>query len=469
MRKRMSGTMEKRMRTDAVLTKELMDHIDQILDATYDDLLISDGKGKVIAVNATFEKMYGLAREETLGKTVYQLEAEGYFKPSVVAKTLKEKQKISLQQKTQKGRDVLVTATPVFDDAGEICFVISYSRDITEMVELQRQVEQYREELERLLGGAPEDVVISASEESKAVVTRIKTMAAYDASVIITGPSGVGKTMYARQIHKQSPRSSGPFIEMNCAAIPETLMESELFGYEKGAFTGASEKGKAGFIELADKGTLFLDEISELSIPLQAKLLSVIQDKMVTRVGGVKPKKVDFRLITATNKDLAKAVADGLFREDLYYRLNVLHLDVLPLKDRKADIVPLSEHFLEAFNIRYNKRKEFDPKALQSILNYSWPGNVRELSNIVERTAMMTEGDIIKEISFGANDEFSLQEAVDLFEAIDLNEQLERFEGELYRKAWKKYKSSTKVAKILSVSQPTAHRKIRKYCRDYSE
>lgn len=455
--------------TNTILTKELIDHIDQILEAIHSDILISDGDGVVIAIASTFEKMYGLKREYALGKTIYQLEEEGYFKPSIVARVLKEKKRLSLQQKNNTGGDILVSATPVFDEQGDIAFVISYSRDITELLELQNQVKQYSEELDRLKGGASEERIISVSKQSQDVYTSMRTIAAYDASVLLTGPSGVGKTLYARHIHKLSTRRDGPFIEMNCAAIPETLMESELFGYEKGAFTGASEKGKAGFVELADKGTLFLDEITDLSLPLQAKLLSVIQDKKVTRVGGVKPKKVDFRLITATNRDLAKALADGAFREDLYYRLNVLHLEVLPLKDRKEDIIPLSEYFLEEFNARYQKRKTFDAKAMQSLLNYSWPGNVRELSNVVERTAMMTEGDLIESIDFsgvsGADDE----DAADLFEVVDLNRQLENVERRYFIKAWEKYGSSTKVAEALSISQPTAYRKLKKYVWDYSE
>ena len=293
------------------LTKKLIDNIDLILDATHNDLLISDGDGKVIVINSTFEEMYGLKKDDTLGKTIYQLEEEGYFKPSIVARVLKEKKRISMQQKNQEGRDFLVTASPVFDDDGNVIFVISYSRDITEMIELQKQIKQYSEELNRLRGGQEEQKVIAESKESRDMQERISTMAAYDANVILTGPSGSGKTMYARQIHAKSERKNGPFIEMNCAAIPEALLESELFGYEKGAFTGASEKGKAGLVELAQKGSLFLDEISEMPLPLQAKLLKVIQDKTVTRVGGIKEKKVDFRLITATNQDLAELVKEG--------------------------------------------------------------------------------------------------------------------------------------------------------------
>ena len=451
------------------LSKELIDNVDLILDATHDDLLISDGEGRIIAVNSSFEERYGLPREETLGKTVYQLEEEGYFKPSIVSRVLKEKERISLQQENNVGRVILVTAMPVFDEDGGIRYVISFSRDITEMVELQKQVKQYSEELNRLRGASENETIIAESKETRDMQETLSTMAAYDANVILTGPSGAGKTMYARQIHLQSDRQKGPFIEVNCAAIPGTLLESELFGYEKGAFTGASEKGKAGFVELADKGTLFLDEVSELPLALQAKLLKVIQDKTVTRVGGIKEKKVDFRLIAATNKNLTALVREGMFREDLYYRLNVLHLDVLPLAARKDDILPLAEYFLQKFNEEYGQNKSFGPSALKQLQQYNWPGNVRELSNVVERSAMMTRGDIIEEIAFGDMGTSDAEQLLDVFEEIDLNAHLEAIEGDLFRRAWKQYRSSTKVAKALSISQPTAHRKIKKYCPDYSE
>lgn len=451
------------------MKQKLIENIDMILDAMRDDLLISDGEGRIIAVNTSFEERYGLRRENTLGKTVFELEEEGYFKPSIVSRVLQEKQRISLQQENNIGRVILVTAEPVFAEDGSIRFVISYSRDITEMVQLQKQVKEYSEELNRLRSGSEGDQIIAESKEARDMLESVSTMAAYDANVILTGPSGSGKTMYARQIHQLSERRDGPFIEVNCAAIPESLLESELFGYERGAFTGASEKGKAGFVELADKGTLFLDEISELPLPLQAKLLKVIQDKTVTRVGGTKEKKVDFRLIAATNRDLASLVKEGAFREDLYYRLNVLHLDVLPLAARKDDILPLAEHFLRNFNEKYGQHKTFGAEVLKQLRQYKWPGNVRELSNVVERSAMMTREDTIDEVAFGDMDVTDSMQIMDVFEGIDLNAHLEAVEGTIIRRAWEQYRSSTKVAKILSISQPTAHRKIKKYCPDYSE
>lgn len=461
--------MKDKTAQNSLLTKELTDNIDLILDAIHDDLLITDSQGKVIFVNETFENVYSLSRNQAIGKTVYQLEEEGYFKPSIVSLVLKEKKKLSLRQKTNLGRDVLVTATPVLDENGEILFVFSYSRDITELTELEEKVRQYSEELHRLRSSESKDVIIAESQEAQEMQERLNTMSAYDANVILTGPSGVGKTMYARLIHNQSDRKNGPFVEMNCAAIPETLLESELFGYEKGAFTGASEKGKAGMVELAQKGTLFLDEISELPLSLQAKLLKVIQDKTVTRVGGTKEKKLDFRLITATNRDLSDLVRQGKFREDLYYRLNVLHLDVLPLAERKDDILPLCEYFLQKFNEKYGQEKKFDVTALQRLKRYNWPGNVRELSNVVERSAMMTQETVIKEIAFGDLEPANTAKIMDVFESVDLNAYIEEMEGEIIRKAWDKYKNSSKVAKALAISQPTAYRKIKKYCPDYSE
>ena len=452
-----------------VLTKELIDNINMILDATHDDLLISDGEGRIIVVNSSFEKLYGLTREETIGRTVYQLEEEGYFKPSIVARVIKEKKRISMQQENNVGRVILVTAMPVFGDKEEIRYVISFSRDITEMIELQNQVRRYRDELERLRGSGGGERMIAESKASRDIQESIKAMAAYDANVILTGPSGSGKTMYARMIHNQGRRQNGPLIEVNCAAIPEALLESELFGYEKGAFTGASEKGKAGFVELADQGTLFLDEISEMPLPLQAKLLKVIQDKKITKVGGTKEKKVDFRLIVASNSDLAALVREGRFREDLYYRLNVLHLDIPPLSMRKEDIIPLAEYFLQSFNEKYGKEKTFGPGALRKLEQYRWPGNIRELSNVVERSAMMTGDEIIEEITFGDLDVNDAEHIMETFEEIDLNAHIEAIEGEIFRRAWKRYRSSTKVAKALSISQPTAHRKIKKYCGGYSE
>ena len=280
-------------------------------------------------------------------------------------------------------------------------------------------------------------------------------------NVLLLGASGVGKTMLAREIHKRSRRCCGPFVDINCAAIPDTLLESELFGYEEGAFTGAGKGGKKGLVEMAEGGTLLLDEISEMPMTLQAKLLKTIQDKEIVRVGGTKMVAVDFRLLTATNKDLEQMVDEGSFRRDLYYRLNVVSLNIPTLKERQKDIVPLSQFFLKEFNERYDKEKEFHPNALEAFMEYDWPGNVRQLANVIERVAVTTNENILTCQMLPPS--LSCSEKAKKDVEGDLTLALEAFEREIIRGAYEKYKSSTEVGKALNISQPTAYRKIKKY------
>lgn len=447
----------------------LIENFDAIFDAIHDDILISDGEGMVLRVSPTFEDMYGVDQEHVVGKSVYELEKAGIFKPSVIARVLEKREKITMQQQNSKERKIVVTATPVFDEKGEIKLVVSFSRDITEMVELQKQymqlenkIEQYTEEINQLRQKAAlEDGVIGKSRQMVDILETIHRVADFDANILFLGPSGVGKTMLSKIVHQQSKRNKGPFIDINCAAIPEHLLESELFGYERGSFTGAGSKGKVGLIELANGGTLLLDEISEMPLSLQAKLLKTIQDKVITRVGGTKAIKVDFRLITASNRNLEDFAKKGLFRKDLYYRLNVIQIHIPPLCDRKDDIIPLIEFFVKKNNERYGLHKQFHPCALEALVNYSWPGNIRELSNIVERTFMTSDGDVIQKEALPQ--EILREQKAGVREVNDLNKAIEAFEGDLIRQAYKKYGSSIEVGKALGISQPTAYRKIQKY------
>lgn len=451
----------------------LKGHFDEIIDAVSDDLLISDGQGTVLRVSPSFEEVYGISNEEALGRTVFELEEEGYFRPSIIAKVLRQRTKLTLAQKTNTGRDIVVTATPVYDESGGIRFVVSFSRDITEMVTLQKRysklehkIKQYEGEISKLRRESSAGELVSHSASMEKIMSIVSQVAEYDINVLLLGDSGVGKTSLARKIHQMSPRAEKAFININCAAIPENLLEAELFGYEKGSFTGADSKGKIGLMEMAHNGTLFLDEISEMPLKLQAKILKAIQDKVITRIGGVKEIKVDFRLIAASNRDLDESVSQGLFRKDLYYRLNVMKIQIPPLAQRKDDIIPLINHFLDQFNEQYGGNKSISPKAMEVLCAYDWPGNIREVSNVIERVYITSSNGVILDTELP--EEIAKPEVSPLpggFEG-GLNEAIEQLERKLVTEAFEKYKTTTGVAKCLNISQPTASRKVMKYCKN---
>jgi transcriptional regulator with PAS, ATPase and Fis domain len=273
----------------------------------------------------------------------------------------------------------------------------------------------------------------------------------------------VGKSVFAKLIHNKSRRRDKPFIEINCGAIPGNLLESELFGYESGSFTGANIKGKTGLIELAQGGTLFLDEVSELPLDLQVKVLSVVQNKNVLPVGGTESIHVDFRLIAASNKNLEKLVERGLFREDLYYRLKVIPIDIPPLKERREDIVHMCIFFMDKFNETYHLNKSLSYMVMEIFQKYEWPGNIRELENLIERLVLTSETDRIG-VECLPEEMQHLEGRLDFSsEKHSLSEALEKLEGYLVRKAYDQCGTTVGVADILEISQPTAVRKIKKY------
>jgi len=451
---------------------EMKKEIDDILEATHDDILITDGQGQILYVCQSFKEIYGVASEEVLGKTVYEMEKYGIFSPSVTACVLETGQKVTMVQSNKFQQKIVVTATPIRDESGTIRKVISFSHNITEFLKLKEQyeylekkVELYTAELEELRS---KDInfsnVVGKSKQMREVLNLINRVADFDTNTLLLGESGVGKTLLAHLIHSLCHRKNGPLIEVNCGAIPENLLESELFGYDRGAFTGAKREGKPGLIELAQNGTLFLDEISELTLPLQVKLLKVIQDKTITRVGGTQTIKVDFRLITASNRILQDLVDQRKFREDLFYRLNVIPIFIPPLRERKDDIFHLCLYFLEKLNKKYKLNKSLASSTIDKLVNYDWPGNIRELENVIERILLTSEQDNVT-VDFLPENIKNPAKSVANNEDCELPAALDRFERTLIIKAYEKHGTTVGVAKALGISQASAARKIQKYAR----
>ncbi len=418
-------------------------------------------------INSACEKLYDIQLKNIIGKHVNLLETQGVFNPSVAKLVLKKKQQVSILHSNKNGKRILTTGSPLMRGNGEIKKIVSTSRDITELISLkntlediQNQLEEYKVQKQETTGN-----IISKSKDMMDIIQLAKRLSEIDSSVLITGESGVGKGVVAKYIHDLGYRKDKPFIKVNCGAIPEALTESELFGYEHGAFTGSKKQGKKGMFELAHEGTIFLDEIGELSLNNQVKVLQVIQDKEILKVGGVKPIKVDVRIIAATNKDLKEMIKKKGFREDLYYRLNVVPIQIPPLRERSDDIIPLIQHFLIKYNNKFNVQKRIDPNTMNYLIRYPWHGNVRELENIIERLVITTSHSIIVPDNLP---EFILDnEDEKCIFKIPYNEELkaslEDVEKQIIYNAVKRYKTTRKVAKILGVSQPTIVRKMSKY------
>ena len=308
--------------------------------------------------------------------------------------------------------------------------------------------------------------LIAHSKEMKNIMDTIKTLSQVNSTVLVTGESGTGKEVIVNQIHQASSRRKKPFIKINCGAIPAALFESELFGYEEGAFTGARRKGKAGFFELANGGTLFLDEIGELDLALQVKLLRVIQEGEVTRIGGTRTIHVDVRIIAATNRDLWQQVQEGTFRQDLFYRLNVINIEVPPLRSRREDIIPLAVRFLENFNKKYDKKKEISAELGKLFLEMEWPGNIRELENLIESMVVLTQGTVMepKDLPIRYKNSFGNESVaqVSVTGILPLKEAVALTEKQLLENAREKYVTTREMAKVLQVNQSTVSRKLEK-------
>jgi PAS domain S-box-containing protein len=444
--------------------------------ACSDDLAcITDGSGSKVRISSSCEKIYGVKPESLIGKNVKDLEKSGMYLPSATRMVIEEKKPVTVTQKTKAGRKLLVTATPFFDNQGNIKRVVSISKDITDEEKLKAELKQTKALLQRYewelsslrIAHLKNSEVIYRSKAMEKLLEMVNKVANVESTVLIYGETGVGKEVLAKYIHNISDRSSGPFIKINCGAIPENLLEAELFGYEKGAFTGARSEGKPGLIEIADKGTLLLDEISELPFSLQVKLLRVLQEREFIRVGGIKTINVDVRIIAASNKDLKELVKDGKFRQDLYYRLNVVPVTIPPLRERPEDIPILAHHFLNIYNERYNRSKQLTSEVVEIFIRYSWPGNVRELENVIERMVVISEDNQItkKDLpgEFFNKEEMNNSAGVYVSRLMPLKEASALVEYQLIKQAIEEGGSTYKAAEILGVDQSTIIRKLKRY------
>lgn len=462
-----------------------------VLDNIPDGVYVLNNRGDYLFVNSAYIRATGMTRSELLRCNVYDLLRRGRISVCISDIVYKEKRRVVMFQDVmaigspERSYRQLVISNPLFDESGQV-------QNIVALIKPLSTIQDYYDEASTnsiACAFVPpptsrSELIISASPSMCNVLAIAETIASVDSSVLISGESGTGKEVLAQFIHDRGFRSGKPLVTVNCAALPDGLLETELFGYERGSFTGAVAGGKAGLFEAAEGGTLFLDEINSLPLSLQGKLLRAIETKTVQRIGSTKSRKVDFRLIAATNADLWEMVKDKLFRADLFYRLNVIPLLVPPLRERREDIIPLALHFLRHYCEKYSKRRLFTERTMRNMQEYDWPGNVRELKNFVERSVVMTATDYIEignihsvAASRSRRPEQTTGEqlgvisettregwlAQQLNMRVSLNTYLECCEKEYLKHALRNCRSSYEAADVLQTSQSLIMRRKKKY------
>lgn len=442
---------------------EINKELRSVIEASYDGIIVVDNQGLVQMVNKSFYRVLSSERDP-MGEAIERLRAICGELLNQVYRRVKANGKVTFDR--YKGKDsteLVITGSPVLDEQDHLVRVVISIHDLTELNQLKLQSERYSRELKSLRAREQKDLIYHSSAMER-VVNEALRVSGVDSTVLITGESGVGKEVIAKTIHQNSPRAEGPFIQINSGAIPENLLESELFGYEKGSFTGANKEGKPGMMELANGGTLVLDEVGDMPLNLQVKLLRAIQEQEIYRIGGRVPIKLNIRIISATNKNLEKLVKEKKFREDLFYRLNVVPIKIPPLRERKSDILPLAKHFLDKVNERYKLQKYFSYEVCKLFEEYNWPGNIRELANLVERLVIMSEQDAI--FPDQLPEEFSVNYSsaplrLTVDQLVPLKEARDIVETELIIKALKEYNSLRRAGEVLGVAHSTLLRKAR--------
>ena len=436
-----------------------------------------DGDGIVLKVNPAGERLIGIRAQDVIGKNIAHLAEKDVIDQALTPHVLKARHPVTkLLYVLKTDKYIMSSGIPVFDEDGNIILVVVTEYDMTTLNSLQVQLEElrdvadkYKDELAHIkLMDFKKHGIISESQEMKQVLNVSLKLARLDVSnILLLGESGTGKGLIAQFIHKNSKRANNPFIQVNCAALPENLLEAELFGFEKGAFTGAGTKGKIGLLELAQNGTILLDEIGELPLSVQAKLLKCLDEHEIMHLGGLKPIKINCTILAATNRNLTSRVKAKKFREDLYHRLNAFNIQMPPLRERPEDIVELANYYLNKYNQEFGMAKRLSLNAINRLQQYSFPGNVRELKNILKHAVVLSENNLLDEIipemvnnEGGQTPEVSPLSAG---QAPGLAEQLNTFEKSILEHAIRQYKTTRKMAEFLKTSQSRIARMLKKH------
>lgn len=449
--------------------EEYIKMMDALVDTTPIGYVITDSQGNVLRMNPAHKKITDYNLESMLGLNLGDLDKVEETK-SACMKVIRTKSPVIEEQYCVNGRSYMVYANPFFDDDNELKYVICTVLDATEIIITRQKLKENQQineslnlrikELETQLNQS--NLVIHKSKCMNQILDICRRIANYNSTVLITGDSGTGKELIARYIYECSSRRNAPYIKVNCASIPDNLMESEFFGYESGSFTGAHTKGKKGLIELADHGTLLLDEVAELPLTLQSKFLRFLQEGEFYRIGGKTPIKTDVRIIAATNKNLEDLVETGKFREDLYYRLNILPIKVPSLSSRREDIPILIDYFVKNFNKQYGTNKHISNEVLNIMVQMEYKGNVRELNNTVERLLLLSGDEIVLDDALKILP-LKQQNSPLIHSAYSLKEIMEKYEKDILSQYLETYKTATRIAQILKTDQTTISRKLRKY------
>lgn len=451
----------------------LADYIEQLCDTFRDAICVTNREGIVTLVNKRHAELTGIAREKMMGSSIQDMVQNGIFDVVLNPRIVETGQKVSSVQNLYNGRTLLLDGHPVKDATGKVAYVVTVIRDITALTELREEITAQRELLETFQNLSSEGASgnqyprVVQSPVMQRLYAEASAIAETDATVLLLGETGVGKDVVARHIHRNSLRADAPFIKVDCGSIPENLIETELFGYVPGSFSGASKHGKAGLVEAASSGTLFLDEIGELPMTMQSRLLRVLQDWEVLRVGATVPKKVDVRVVAATNKELEREVAKGTFRSDLYYRLKVAVLNIPPLRSRRVDILPLAQSFLTFYGKKYRKAVNLSEEAKQVLQNHTWPGNVRELENLVQGLVVTCKHGLVgvRDLAgirpLPACESSEGQYALPSIEGRSLKSIMKEVETAVIEKGMQRYGSISELSRQFQMDRSTIFRKVK--------